>query len=450
MKAFSERDPMLIGAVGVGLTSVLVVCALNYDKIPGFNRSQEYSAYFADASGLVPQAPVQVSGLKVGQVESLSLADSRVLVTFSVLDHVHLGDRTEAAIKTRTVLGAKMVELVPRGDAELEQTIPLERTRSAYQLPDQLGKLSETISDLNVDDVSKSLDVLSQTFRNSPPALQAAVSGVAQFSEALAKRDDQLRSLLANARKASQVLGDRGDELARLVKDTDALLAELRSRSDSLDTISANISAFSGQLKAFIAENSEPLKPALDKLNGVLAIVENRKNQLQQSIRMLNQYLMSLGEAASSGPYFKAYIANMVPGQLLQPFIDAAFKDLGLDPNVLLPSERADPPVGQPGTPPLPVPFPRTGQAGDPRLSLPDAITGNPGDQACGPPGLALPGPGCYPYSDPGPAPAPGGPPPGPPAPAAPDMDSTPEPTPSPVYQPAPDEVPDPSRGSTP
>jgi hypothetical protein len=83
-------------------------------------------------------------------------------------------------------------------------------------------------------------------------------------------------------------------------------------------------------------------------------------------------------------------------------------KQLGLDPNVLAPSQLVEPGVGQPATPALPVPFPRTGQGGDPRLTLPDAIIGNPGDQGCGPPGVPLPGPtGCYPYREPLPAPAP-------------------------------------------
>jgi phospholipid/cholesterol/gamma-HCH transport system substrate-binding protein len=65
---------------------------------------------------------------------------------------------------------------------------------------------------------------------------------------------------------------------------------------------------------------------------------------------------MSLGESVSSGPFFKNYIANLLPGQFVQPFVDVAFSDLGLDPNVLLPSERTDPQIGQPGTPALPVP----------------------------------------------------------------------------------------------
>ena len=142
------------------------------------------------------------------------------------------------------------------------------------------------------------------------------------------------------------------------------------------------------------------------------------------------------------GPFFKAYVANLLPGQFAQPFVDAAFSDLGLDPNVLLPSQRTDPQVGQPGTPALPVPYPGRVKADEPKLTLPDAITGNPGDQGCGFPGVPLPGPGCYPYREPLPAPPPGGPPPGPPAVAPPGLASIPTPTPSPVMVPAPGEVP--------
>ena len=190
------------------------------------------------------------------------------------------------------------------------------------------------------------------------------------------------------------------------------------SQSAALDQISGNISALSQQLQGFIAENRDTLRPALDKLNGVLTIIDNRKERLQKSIKMLDPVLdVAWANRWRPGPFFKTYVANLLPGQFVQPFIDAAFSDLGLDPNVLLPSERTDPQIGQPGTPALPVPYPRTGQGGEPHLTLPDAITGNPGDQGCGPPGLPLPGPtGCYPYREPLPAPPPGGPPPGPPA----------------------------------
>ncbi len=174
-----------------------------------------------------------------------------------------------------------------------------------------------------------------------------------------------------------------------------------------MDDVSGAISALSKQLSGFVADNRAQLRPALDKLNGVLTIVDNRKERIQKSIKLLNSYAISLGESVSSGPFFQAYVPNLLPGQFVQPFVDAAFSDLGLDPNVLLPSQRTDPQTGQPGTPPLPVPYPRTGQGGPPNLNLPDAITGVPGDPR-------------YPFRPPLPAPPPGGPPPGPPLPGPP------------------------------
>ena len=295
---------------------------------------------------------------------------------------------------------------------------------------------------MNTNQLSKSLAVLADTFSNTPPDLKAAVQGVARFSQTLDERDAQLRNLLSNANKATKVLAERSDEVVNLVANTNSLLVQLKSQSSALDQIANNLSALAQQLKGFIAENRETLKPTLDKLNGVLTIVDNRKERVQKAIVGLNRYALGLGESVGSGPFFKAYVVNLLPGQWLQPFIDAAFSDLGLDPNVLLPTQRTDPQVGQPGTPPLPLPYPRTGQGGPPRMTIPDAITGNPSDHQCGVPGVALPGPGCYPYRQPPPAPPPGGPPPGPPAPAGPGQGRSLPPQSGPIEQPAPGQIP--------
>ncbi|MGE0779606.1 MCE family protein [Mycolicibacterium sp.] len=424
MKPFRERNPAIIGVVTTALIATVTVGFLNYNSLPFASPGRTYLAYFDELGGLATGAPVEVSGLESGKVQSISLEPEGVLVEFTVAEDIRLGEDTEAAIKTETLLGSKFLHVAPRGQGQLHDPIPLQRTTSPYQLPDAIGDLTTTISGLDTDQLSTALQTLTDTLKDTPPELKIAVDGVARFSQTLSRRDTELRNLLSNANKATTVLAQRTDKIVRLIHDTNTVLASLRSQSAALDAISGNISSLARQLRGFIDENRATLRPTLDKLNGVLATLDNRKSEIQQSIKGLNSYAMSFGEVLSGGPFFKAYIANLVPGQFIQPFVDAAFSDLGLDPNVLLPSERTDPQTGQPGTPALPVPFPRTGQGGEPRLTLPDAITGNPGDQACGPPGVPLPGPGCYPYREPQPAPPPGGPPPGPPATQAPDPSS--------------------------
>ncbi len=373
--------------------------------------------------GLRTGNTVEVSGYPVGKVSSIELDEPGARVTFKVDKNIRLGERTEAAIKTKGLLGSKFVEVMPRGEGHLTGPIPVERTMSPYQLPDALGDLASTISGLNTGQLSESLDTLAQTFADTPADFRNAVQGMARLARTLNQRDVQLRSLLDNAARATGVLANRTDQIAGLVRDTNALLVQLRTQSAAPDQIWANISAVARQLKGFIADNRQELRPALDKLNGVLDIVESRKERLQQAIPLINTYVMSLGESVSSGPFFKAYVVNLLPGQFVQLFIGAALSDLGLDPATLLPSQLTDPPTGQPGIPPLPMPYPRTGQGGEPRLTLPDAITGNPGDPR-------------YPYREPPPAPPPGGPPTGPPAVAPPGLASTPGPVQVPGPQP--------------
>ncbi len=94
-------------------TLAVVLAALNYGKLPFINSNRHYSAYFAEAGGLLTGAAVQVSGFKSGKVTGIDLDGPRVLVTFEVDEGIRLGDRTEAAIKTKSILGAKILELTP-------------------------------------------------------------------------------------------------------------------------------------------------------------------------------------------------------------------------------------------------------------------------------------------------------------------------------------------------
>ena len=95
------------------------------------------------------------------------------------------------------------------------------------------------------------------------------------------------RSVRDNARKATGVLAERSDHVVRLIHDSNALLTELRAQSARLDQLSGNIAEMARQIRELIATNRDTLKPALEKLNGVLAIVDNRKAQVQKSIKGL-------------------------------------------------------------------------------------------------------------------------------------------------------------------
>lgn len=375
LKSLGPRSPFALGVMGTVILVCVTVVAFQYNRLPFIKNTNDYAAYFAEAGGIKPGNAVRVSGMGVGRVSDLRLEGTKVRVGFTVREGVELGDRTEAAIKTETILGAKMLELTPRGDGRLSGTIPLERTTSPYDLPDALGDLTTTISGLDTTQLSTALTTLADTLKATPTDLKPALEGVARFSDTLNGRDAQLRGLLGNAEKVSAVLGKRSQQIAGLVANSNALLAALLDERDSLDALMNHLTAVSHQISGLVNDNRTQLKPALDKLNGVLEILDNRKEDIQKTLPKFKRYAMSFGECLGSGPFFKAYVANLVPGQIGGPVLDADMYDRFLDPNQKLPSEAVDPPIGTPPVPPENAPVPLWSQPPSPPPSTPPVRT---------------------------------------------------------------------------
>lgn len=336
MKSFDQIDPFKTGLVGLILTAAVVVTAQNYDKVPLVAATREYSGYFADTGGLNAGSPVQVAGVKVGRVARINIEGDKIRIDFTA-EGIKVGDDSTLAIKTETVLGSKYLQLDPVGDELVERNdvIPLERTSTPYSLTDALGDLTTAVSDLDTQQVVSALETLGDTLDQTEPNLAAALDGVTRFSQTIASRDEMIQDLLGNAEAVTGVLSHRTDQLNKLVLDANVLFAALDGRRQAVDTLLVNLSAVTSQVQALIDENQAQLEPSLDQLNQVVEMLDRHKQDLQASLKPLQQYATSLGESVASGPFFSAYVMNLLPGQLLQPFIDAAFRDQGLDPNIL-------------------------------------------------------------------------------------------------------------------
>ena len=111
MRRFSERNPVTIGLIGIASIAMLVIIGMAYPRIAALVTSTTYTAYFSDVGALKPGTEVQVSGYRVGTVSAIKLDGPRVRVDFTVDDGVRLGARTEAAIRTETLLGTKVLEV---------------------------------------------------------------------------------------------------------------------------------------------------------------------------------------------------------------------------------------------------------------------------------------------------------------------------------------------------
>jgi phospholipid/cholesterol/gamma-HCH transport system substrate-binding protein len=100
-------------------------------------------ATFDDIGGLAPRAPVRISGVKVGRVESIALDDDlRARVRLELERGLQLSVDTSAAIRTAGLLGDQFVALEPGAeDALLGSGEEFSFTESAFSLDKLIGRL---------------------------------------------------------------------------------------------------------------------------------------------------------------------------------------------------------------------------------------------------------------------------------------------------------------------
>ncbi|GAB24151.1 Mce family protein [Gordonia polyisoprenivorans NBRC 16320 = JCM 10675] len=321
-KSMLERNTLTMGIVGTVAIIVVLVLAFNFRSLPVINSGHTMHIEFADASGLHEGDPVLVAGVEVGKVDKISLDGAKVVVDASVdTSDQRLGDDSTAAIKVRTVLGQRCIEITPRGTGSLGKgaTIPVARTTSGYDITRSLEEVTGKVSATDTVDLSTALNQLTDVEAALPPDLKSSLSGLSRLSETIASRDSQLRTLLSNSDTTSKVLAQRNQELAALFGQGTTLFTALNRRSEDIHAILVQARQVADGLKGIANDNQTTLKPALDQLNSVLDLLNKNRSNIDQSITGLKTFTYQLGEAVGSGPFFGVLLQNIAPATVPLP-----------------------------------------------------------------------------------------------------------------------------------
>lgn len=309
---FRERNPVVIGAVGLAVIAAMLAFAFNIDDLP-LLAGRSYSAALSEAGGLKAGDDVRIAGVKVGKVRSVDLDGDHVRVDFRVEGATRLGSQTSASVRIKTILGQKFLMLEPAGKGELEGEIPLERTVPAYDVVEAFSDLASTAEAIDTEQYATALDTIADTFRDSPEEVRAAVDGLGRLSRTIASRDDQLRELLTHAEGVTGVLSERNQELVTLLADGDLLLQELRERREDIHTLLVSTVTLSRQLTALVRENRAQIRPALESLERVLATLRANQDSLDRSIELLVPFVRVFANTTGNGRWFDTYVQNLVP-----------------------------------------------------------------------------------------------------------------------------------------
>jgi len=104
---------VLLGLICLGYLSI----KLGKLEVLG-GQAYELQAEFDSASGLKPGAAVEIAGVEVGRVKTISLRGDRATVSLAIWNGERLYSDAIASIKTRGIIGEKFVALSPGAAGE--------------------------------------------------------------------------------------------------------------------------------------------------------------------------------------------------------------------------------------------------------------------------------------------------------------------------------------------
>jgi phospholipid/cholesterol/gamma-HCH transport system substrate-binding protein len=332
MRTLEGSNRIHKGMMAIIVVAMVVGVGQSFSSVPMLFATPNYYALFTDTGGLNVGDKVQIAGVDVGQVHSIAIQRNKVLIGYS-LGGKTIGAESRAAIRTDTVLGRKNIAIEPRGGRPLHANgvLPAGQTTTPYQIYDAFFDVTKAASGLDIDTLKRSLKVLSETVDQTSPHLSPAFDGIKRFSDTIATRDEQLKQVLANAKNIAGVLGDRAGQIDTLLVNARALLAAFNQQGRALDALLSNVSRFATHVSGFINDNPN-LNGLLQQLRTLTDLLAKDKQALVDTGKLVAKYLASLGEALGSGPFFKGFIVNLLPSWVLQPWVDAAFKKRGIDP----------------------------------------------------------------------------------------------------------------------
>ena len=138
-----SRTDVIVGIFVLAGIICLGYLAIRLGKLELFgNTGYVVYADFASVAGLKLGDPTEIAGVKVGKVESISLAGDRARIAIRLEPQVILQDDVIASVRARGLIGDKFILITPgASDKTIAAGGKIRDTESPPDITDLIGKV---------------------------------------------------------------------------------------------------------------------------------------------------------------------------------------------------------------------------------------------------------------------------------------------------------------------
>jgi phospholipid/cholesterol/gamma-HCH transport system substrate-binding protein len=265
-----------------------------------------FTVPFNEATQLAVESDVRISGVPVGKVKAVELADNGLADATIELDsrYAPIPTDTRAMLRTKTLLGETFVELTP-GDEQgptLEEGGRLPEAQVADSV--QLDEIWRTFDARTRDAFRVWMQGTAASLRGRGDDLSAAIAELAPFAE---ETNRLLRVLDSQSRAVSQLVHDGGTVFEAL-SERQGQLRGLIQNSETVFSTTARRNRELAELFRILPTFQRESRATLARLNRFARTADPLVQQLRPAARELSPTLVAAQKAA---PDLKAFFEGL-------------------------------------------------------------------------------------------------------------------------------------------
>lgn len=329
-RSLRDANKIAVGVVAMIVIAGAVAVALAVGTLHIFQSRYAMSGVFTDTGGVQKGDPVRVAGIVVGEVTGVT-PDRRhgdVVVTWSVNSGVEVGHDATADVALSTLLGGQYIRLsgaVTRpymADLpEDRRRIPLDRTRTPYEVLGVLGTATHDINQVDIGAVDRMMGDFADLADGQQVPTRELLAGFDQVAGALADRRAQLESLVGESEKLTGALAQKDAAIAQLIDASGALLDNIAARRDQLAAVLGNGSKAVAAMTALLERRRAELDAILNNLHIGLQAIARQQPSVDRGLAWLGPTFASTALIGTHGPWLDGLLIAAPPNlaQMIAP-----------------------------------------------------------------------------------------------------------------------------------
>lgn len=302
------RSSIKFFVFGVVCLVLLGILAVKIGNLSFFSSHRTYYAQLDDVTGLTTGDPVDVAGVKVGQVSSIAVQRAHALVGMSVTSPIVLRSASDVGLRWANVIGQKDLYLYPSRNGQPlapGSTIPLSHDVSDASVNALLNSLGPFLQSINPSEGNAFVRSVSGAIEGDTAEIDQLLNSGATVASTVGSLNTEVGSVITNLDQVMQAIASRSGDLGTLVSNLDLLSETLAQHNTLLDDVVGNLSSVSSDLASLLSTNQSNFAQTIDGLNTALGTLSKNQQDLSEGLSTLGEGLAPYTEISAWGQWFQ-------------------------------------------------------------------------------------------------------------------------------------------------